>query len=905
MRLWAEIRERVGALLFRSADERAMVEEMRFHVEMETEKLIRSGLSPAEARRRARLSFGGVERYREETRDERGVGAIEDGARDVRQAWRRLSREPAFSVPVTASIALGVGVAVAIFALVNSVMLRPLPYAEPERLVTLTHSSAGVEFPVSGVSTGTFLHYLKHNQVFEGIGVYTERDRPLTGAEGAPEQVRAADVSPGLLRVLRARPHLGRLLIDEDAVPGTRSGIVISHDLWVRRYGADAGIVGRNIEIERDTREVLGVMERGFHFPDPETHVWYTSWRRDSVADLGTFYMNAVARLRPGVTIEEAEADLARLVRSLPDAYPSVTAARLEEMRLAAEVSPLKESVIGEEVSAALLLLVGMGGFLLLITWANATNLCLVRAQRQRKEVAVARALGARSVHLLRRFLADGIGLAGAGVAVGLWLAYLAIRMRFGFEPKAIPRLHELEMDGTVVLFAIGLALITAPLLGGASYLSAGRTRSAGALTGSFTRMTAGRHEQLVRRVLVAGQLALSLTLLIGSALMAGSFWRLSHVDLGFEATGAITFLLPTPPNAYGGNYYHTQVRLHDELLHELRAIPGVDAAEAANQSGFPLTPVPSYYELPVATAERADASRIWPHALIGFATPGYFHAMGIPILQGRTFRPEDTGREGHGVVLSRSLARSLFGDGDPIGRSVRWGHPSEDPDYTVIGVAGDVPSETIRQGPSRVLYFPNLHPPRADTITGVVHIYVPSDEMYVVRTSLPPASVLPAIREAVDRVDPKLVMTQPGTLDALVAESMARTRLTMLLLLIGAATALMLSIIGVYGVLSFTVGQQTSEFGVRLALGAEPARLVRMVVRQGAVLAACGVAIGLPAGLGLSRFLNVLLYDVSPSDPTAFIGMAAVLFLVALAASYIPARRAGAIDPARALRSN
>ncbi|MQA92768.1 MAG: FtsX-like permease family protein [Gemmatimonas sp.] len=861
------------------------------------------GLSRKAARRQAIITFGGVERVKSEGRDARGVSVVENLARDAWQAGRRLMRDPSFSLPAVASIGLGVGVAAAVFALVNGVLLRPLPYPEPDRLVTLTHTATGAEFPVDGLSQGMFLHYRNHNRVFEEIGAYTERDRPLTDPDLAPEHVRTAEVSPSLFTVLRAKPHLGRLLIEEDAIPGTRSGVVISHALWVRRYGADPNIIGREIEIGRGRTEVMGVMEPGFDFPHAETQVWRTSWRRSSVSTIEGFYMNGVARLRPGVSIAVANDELARLIGMLPQAYPGLTTEALQELDLRPVVESLQETLVGK-ARPALRLLAATAIFLLLITWANATNLCLARAERRSREVAVVRALGSRETQVARRFFLEGSLLATVGSGLGLALAYTAVGLRFGFDPDGIPRLREVDVDGAVLVLALGLGVSTAALLGFVSYLHGRPAHVANALAGAGGRMTADARGQIGRRLLVAGQLALALTLLIGSALMASSFWKITQMELGFDPTGAITFHLPTPPAAYGDNYYHEQVRIHDQLLRRLRAIPGVTAAEAGNIAGFPLTPVTPDYEKGIAAAERAgDGEASWPYGLFSFATPGYFDAMGIPMLRGRTFRAEDTGAEEHGVVLSRSLARALFGERDPIGQRVRWATPSTDPDYRIVGVVGDVPSGGMMDGPSPVIYFPNLHPPRADTITGTVHDYVPSNEMYVIRTSASLAMVLPSIRDAIHQVDPKLVMTSLGTLEELVDDSLAETRLTMLLLLAGAMTALALGVIGIYGLLAYTIGQRTAEFGVRIALGADPSSVVGMVVRQGATLALIGIVVVGIAAAGLTRFLDALLYEVSPSDPAAFIGMAMLLFLIALAASYIPARRAARIEPARALK--
>ena len=831
-----------------------------------------------------------------------------DSVFEARHALRRLARQPGFSVPVALTLALGIGATAAVFALVNGVLIRPLPYAEASRLVEIGHTASRVDLPMTGVSLGTVDYYRAHNRVFEDIGVYAEYVGTLTDRD-QPERVRWVSATPSVFSVLRPAVTAGRLIRpgDNDA-EGFSHGALISHDLWVRRYGADPSLVGRTVELDRRAYPVVGVLERGFHFPHPETDVWLAlGWPSPDAAKagLGALWASAVARLKPGVSLAEARRDLQRLVHSLPEAFPDVTQAQLDATGLRGAVVPLKDAIIGD-VSVALLLLLATGGFLLLITWANAANLSLVRAESLRHEVAVVQALGATDRNLGRRFLTEAVVLATVGGALGFVLASAAIRVHFGFAPDDIPRLREVGVDLTVVAVIFGLSLSSAGLLAGVAFLSARRRPDlAGTLAGGGGRTTAGHRQQVVRSVLVAGQVAFALALLIGSALMAQSFWRLRHVRLGFDPDGAVAFRLPLPPPTGTKNYYHATARIHQEVLERLRAIPGVVAAEAASTSGFPVTPVPSFYNVRLTAADRgADSSRDRPYAELSFATPGYFRAMSIPLLQGRTFRWEDTGREGHGVILSASLARALFDREDPIGRRVRWARPSRDPDYTVVGVAGDVPSDRIQDGPTKVLYFPNIYPPKADTITGVVHFYIPDDEFYVLRTHLAPMSLAAAIRRVIREVDPKLLITQIGTLEALVDGSMARARLTMVLLLVAAATALGLAVTGIYGVLSYAVSRRTAELGVRIALGARPATVVRMVVRQGALLTLVGIGVGAVGAVVLTRYLRAVLYQVSPTDPVAFAAMAGLLFAVALAASYVPARRAARVDPMVALRS-
>lgn len=524
MKLFSEVRERLRVLFFRAREERELDEELRFHVEMETEANLRRGMNPGEARRQAMIAFGGVERFKEEVRDARNLGLLEDLWRDLRFAFRRLIRERGFSIPAIATLAVGIGVTAAVFALVNAVLIQPLPYADANRLVAVGHTASGEELAETGLSTGTFLHYREYSRVLEDVGVYVEKVFTVTDP-GAPEQVGTALASPSLFSVLRATPYLGRLPT-ADLELGGPNEVLISHDLWVRRYGADPGIIGRTIEIERERDVVVGVAEPGFHFPNPETQVWI-GWSLEAlVAAYGpssgvrNLYMSGIARLKDGIAPEAAERELQRLVRSLPDAYPDITPEELQEMGLRAVIVPFKNAIIAD-VRMPLLLLLATAGFLLLITWANVANLSLVRAERQRREVAVARALGATGGHLARRFLTESFLLAAVGGTVGLALAYVAVEVRFGFEPEQIPRLHNVGVNGAVLGLTLGLSIFTGVLLGAVSLLSARRADLAGALTGALGRMTASRREQTGRRLLVAGQVALLALAGIGVGLLA------------------------------------------------------------------------------------------------------------------------------------------------------------------------------------------------------------------------------------------------------------------------------------------------------------------------------------------------------------------------------------------------
>jgi predicted permease len=685
------------------------------------------------------------------------------------------------------------------------------------------------------------------------------------------------------------------------------SSVLISYDLWKRRYGMDPTVVGRPILIGSYRSLVIaGVAEPGFHFPDPAAEVWIAlpaEILSNSVrASLRGMIQRAVGRLRDGVSQGQAERDLQRLIQTFPTAFPDVNEQQLAEMDLRAQVVPLKTEIVGE-ARFPLLLLLMTTAFLLLITWANATNMSLIRAERLRRELAVARALGAGNRDLLHRFLPESFALAFIAGALGFVLASIAIGTQFGFRSDQIPRLNEVRMDVQGTLFILTLTLMSAALLGSVSLISARRVDASRALMGSMGRAGARPEEQRWRRVLVVTQVALALPLLIGSTLMAKSFFNLVNVDLGFQPRDGVTFTLPVPPTqAKSGDFYHDVAEIQARVRDRLRALPGVEAAESSGI--FPLTPTIGSVRV---AANREDNVENLQYGVLGHATPGYFRVMGIPILYGRTFETNDLTPETPGAILSASLARSLFGREDVVGKQVSAPSSSsffEFVPHTVVGVVGDIAAKSIADGPSKVMYFPNIYPPRPPKVEGVISIHIPNVQRYIVRTRLPLASLSRTIQQIVRDVEPTLVATQIGTVQQRVGDSMARARLTMLLLAIGAGTALFLGLMGLYGVLAFAVGQRTSEFGIRIALGASPAMIVRMVIRQGVLLAVAGIAVGTLVSMWLTTFLSTLLYQVSPNDPAAFAMAAVFLIAVAALASYLPAHRAGKTDTVQALKA-
>ena len=710
-------------------------------------------------------------------------------------------------------------------------------------------------------------------------------------------------MTPGVFTALGVEPARGRYCTADDDLVGRSVGtgnalVVISHSLWVSRYGRDLAIVGRNIEINRGGATIIGVMPPGFHFPRVETELWYCQPVDAAASGSGT-YQTGIALLRTGVRSEDAERDLQRLMTTLPEAYPRA-ALELERSGVRGPlVTPLRD-VLVRDVRPAVVLLACTAAFLLLVALANAVNLVLVRSESQRRQVAIERALGATTADVAQRLICESVLLVAAGGVVAWAIAAFAIAYRFGFAPGEVPRLHEVRVDGLAASLTLGLMIASGATMAGAAFL---RTRSPAVLTAlrGAGRSTATGPWRSTQRALVAVQVGLALALLIASGVMAQSYWKLARVDLGFDPASALTVEVPLPFRAY--QRYEDGARFYDETLQRIRRLPGVVSAEAAGR--LPLTRITGSGTGPMAIADGvAGALAVQVAIQPSIVTPGWFEAMRIPVVRGRSYQPGDLASDAHPIIISTALARALFHDTDAVGRRFRLVNLGRLPTYTVVGVVGDVPGERLADGPALALYFPLLRDFAAtpDSAPGIPHY--PRELTLVVRTEVAPASLLAPIRRVVAESDPQVPVTNPRTLEEIVGASTSRTRLTLLLLLTGAAVALMLGIVGIYGVVSYAVSQRTSEIGIRMALGATPGAVNRMVLREGLLMTAIGIAAGMIAALAVTRLLRGLLYGISPTDATTFVGMAVLLAVIALAACYSPARRASRIDPVLALRA-
>ncbi len=812
---------------------------------------------------------------------------------ELRLASRALLRNPGFAVAATLTLAIGIAAVTTVFALVEGIVLAPLPFPQSERLVAVGHSAPGLALEGTGMSTGTYLHYRAHARAFSGIATYHESVVNLADGEREvdheAERVPVATVTHDFFTVLGARTAVGRLPAAADADGSGERVVLLSHELWQRRYGGDPAIVGRTIEPNRVPRRVLGVLAPGFAFPRREVGIFFPSDPDPASARAADLYNEGIGRLAPGFDTAAAERDLDRLLATLPEAFPDLSAQAIADARLRASVRPLRDTVVGETGPALWLLLAAMA-ILLLIACANVANLFFVRGEHRAKEIAVRTALGARGRHLVRAFAAEGLVLALAGGALGLLAAAGAVRALAGREVSQLPRLDEVKVDGPVAGVTLALSLAIALLLAVLPLIRL-RRRQVTAVLGARGSASGGRRGQRTRRLLVAAQVALALTLLSGSALLARSLWLLTRADAGFRSAGVLTADLALPRTAYG-TYQETR-RFWEALSQRVAALPGVDAVGMA--SSLPLVPQGAFHDLAVEVEDRPHETR--RAVSVYHATPGYFAAMGVPVVRGRG--PEAAGEVERPVWLSTAAARRLFPGRDAVGRRIRRGVAAageEPPWATVAGVVGDVPRERVGGEPAEIVYLPVL-------AAAVDPDLRPSYGTLVVRTSLPPDALAPALRAVVRELDPHLPLAAMRTMEEVVARSASRTVFVMVVLGVAALAALALGTVGLYGVISYTVRRRTHEVGIRVALGARGADIRNVVLGESAALALGGIAAGIVAALAVTRFLRGLLYEVGPGDPLVLGTVAALVLAVSLVAGWLPARRAARIDPLTALR--
>ena len=821
------------------------------------------------------------------------MGAMQE---DLRLAFRVLAKDRGFTVVTVLTLAVAIGANTAIFSVVDGVLLRPLPYVEPDRIVTV---AAGT-LPAPG-RTGTLVfsdrgywHFVDNNRVFESFGGYTGgpggSQLSLTG-QGPPVQVNLSTMTASAFEVLGTQPLLGRLFTPDEDVPGPPTVGVLSHRFWMSYFGGDPSVIGRSIDISGASIEVIGVMPDGFDFPSPEIDIWGPRRLDPESENFGGHSIAGIARLRDGATIDAAVEDSEGLIARFAEAgygptwFQGVFSGE-------AFVTTLQDEIVGD-IRAPLLVLLGAMVFVLLIACSNVANLFLVRAEARTRESAVRLAMGSGRARLVRYVLTESLLLAAAGGAAGALLAWVGTRALVVAAPASIPRLDEIGMSARALLYTVGVSIVAGLLFGA---LPALRTRADGMLAslrdgGRGTTVGRGRH--LARSAMVVAQVALALVVLVGSGLMVRSFQKLRGVDTGFRQEGLLTFQLAPSPQKYAtGAPGPTSVpeglaRFWDDLIGRVNAMPGVVSAGAVSVlplQGIGARLTTAIDEFPVPEDEFP------PSFLIRRVTPGYFETMGIPVIEGREFTSDDHNSRLGTLIISQEIKDRYWPGATALDKRITTaGAPARS-----VGVVGDVQAQGLELPTDPTIYKPML-----DSVGGGV-----GSLSVVVRTDGDPLALAAPLRSLIERMDPDLPISEMRTMEDLVADSMSRTSFTMTLLLIAAAIALLLGSVGIYGVIAYVSSQRTAEIGVRMALGADSGGVRRMILLQGLRIASIGVGLGLVGAAAMGRLLASLLYGVSPLDPLTLVLGSSLFLAVAAVAALIPAERASRTPPAVALQS-
>ena len=810
------------------------------------------------------------------------------------QTIRKLLRSPTFAIAAVLTLAIGIGANAAIFSVFNSVLLKPLPYDDADDIVSVMHSAPGWNFDVIGQSQAQHFTYLEENRSFEYIGMVEEGVVSVTGLS-EPEEVLAITMTDAVFPVLRAQPLTGRVFTAEDDSPGAPETVVVSYGYWQTRFGGDRGVVGRTLRVDGRAREIIGVMQRDFRFLDIEPSIYLPMQLDRARVRIGAWRYMGIARLNPGVSVAAANADLERMIPISFDKFQGgLTLEMMQEAGLGPNVEPMKDFVLGD-VGTALWVLLAMVGLVLLIACANVTNLFLVHAEAGRRDLAVRVALGASFGRVARQFLSESVTLGLAGGAVGLGLGYGGVSLLRSLAPTNLPRLNEIAIDPTVVLFTLGLSVFAGLLFGTIPLVRYGAPDLAGSLKDGGRGGSSGRERHRLRHALATAQVAIALVLLVGSGLMLRSFQALRSVDPGFAATEDVLTMRLTLPEAEVPDPSQAALT-HENIARQLEQLPGV--THVGTVSSLPMD-VRTNDDVVVAVDFPVDEDAMPPlrrHKRVG---GDYFQAMSVRPVAGRLLDWSDVQQQADVVVVTENFANEYWGSASAaLGRRImewRVGQERE-----IVGVVNDIRDDGVDQPAPAIVYWPiatqqyrgeDLHVERSLT--------------YAIRTERAlTAGLLGEVQAAVWSVNPIVPLVDVRMLDEHVARSMARTSFVLVMLGIAAVMAVLLSVIGIYGVISYVVSQRTREIGVRIALGARQADVKRMVLKQGGIVVLGGAAIGLLAASGIGQLMSALLFGVRVIDPMTYGLAAASVATAALLASYVPARRAASVDPNEALRA-
>jgi putative ABC transport system permease protein len=877
MAWWKVLQDRLRALRDSETVHREIDEEARFHIDMRAEEYVRRGMSPEAARREAERRFGRLARIKELGYEVRGGGLVETLWQDLRYGARMFLKQPGFTLIAVLTLALGIGANTAIFSVVNAVLLRPLPYAEPERLVWVWDTQP--HLPTAPTSLPDFLAWKDQNHSFEHLAAFQNGSMFLDTGDGARD-TPVGLVTPEMFALFRVSPILGRTFTDEETLPGRFRVAVLGHAMWQSRFGSDPNVLGRTIDLNGAPYTIIGVMPEGFSFPD-RAELWRPLPIDPNNLDWGPHYLSVVGRLKPGVTLAQAQAEMSVLAARLSAQHAEKNAGHGAKLEL------LRDVVVGD-IGPALFILLGAVGFVLLIACANVANLMLARVGARQKEMAVRTALGASRLRIVRQLFTESIMLSVGGGAAGLLIAGWGVKWLVSLGPNTIPRVHEIAVDPRVVSFTLLISVATSLLFGLAPALQASKPDLTDALK-EGGRSSAGLSRNRLRSVLVISEVALSLVLLIGAGLMIRSFAKLNQVDPGFNPARVFTMGVALLRNKYPEEEH--VAAFYSQLLERAAATPGVESVGAIS-------------DLPLLGSNTSDSFTIEgrpplakqeePSTEYHVVTPRYFESMGIPLLAGRDFAETDTKQAPNVVVINESFARRHFAGENPLGHRIRLQGQERDP-LLIVGVVGDVRQLGIDKQPVPEAFVPFLQDPLSKTYQRAMTI--------VARTKSDPSAVAGSLRAALTSLDKSLPVYDLKPMTEYLRDSLARRRFNLILLTAFGGVALVLAAIGIYGVISYGVTQRTHEIGIRMALGAEKADVLRLVVRQGMMMALGGVATGLLASLALTRLMESLLFGVSVTDPLTFTVIAMLLTSVALLACFVPARRATKVDPLVALR--
>jgi predicted permease len=817
----------------------------------------------------------------------------------LRQLLRRLGRAPLFSAITLITLAIGVGANTVIFSVVEGVLLKPLPYPHPEQLIGVWHTAPGINIKDLNMSPSIYFVDREQNTTLQDIGVYDGDSLNVTGA-GEPEHVSGLDVTDGTLPILGVAPAVGRLFTRKDDSPGAPQTILLSYGYWQKKFGSDRSVIGRSITVDGKPREIIGVLPRGFHFLDQEDAALILPFQWDrSKIKLGNFSQRALARLKPGVTMAQASADMARLLPVVLRSFPApegFSASLFEKARIMPSLRPLKQDVVGS-IGNVLWVLMGSIAMVLLVACANVANLLLVRVEGRRQELAIRSALGAGWGRIASELIFESVVLGVAGSLVGLALAYGALRLLVAVAPMGLPRIHEIGIDVPVLLFTLALALFTSLLIGSIPVIKfAGASTTRGLREGGRA-LSQSRERHRARKALVVVQVALALVLLICSGLMIRTFRALTHVSPGFESPESVqAFRFYIPETQIPDSQAERVVRMDEEILNKIAAIPGVSSVSFT--SAVPMDGNSSNDVLYTQDHTYSEGE-LPPIRRFKFVVPGSFATLGTRLVAGRDLTWTDTYQKRPVAIISENFAREYWhSPNGALGKRIRVA--STDDWREIVGVAQDVHDDGVDNPAPSAVYWPMM----------MDHFEGQKQELrrgiaFIIRSPRAGSqSFMKEVQQQVWSVNPDVPLANVTTLGELYTKSMARTSFTLVMLCVAGGMALLLGIVGIYGVISYSVSQRTREIGIRMALGAQRGTLTAMFVRQGLWLTGIGIACGLVAAFASMRLMSSLLFNVSPVDPITYATITIGTVAVAYLACYLPSRRAATVDPVNALRA-